>query len=86
MEHVIGGKFKLGKKIGSGSFGELYLGTCLAGFLIENLSRFSAGSDAPPFRLAGRSAFVSDVVGCFWLQASTYRAARRWLSSWYVTI
>lgn len=26
MEHVIGGKFKVGRKIGSGSFGELYLG------------------------------------------------------------
>ncbi|KAL5702326.1 non-specific serine/threonine protein kinase [Ranunculus cassubicifolius] len=26
MEHVIGGKFKMGRKIGSGSFGELYLG------------------------------------------------------------
>ena len=39
MEHVIGGKFKLGKKIGSGSFGELYLGTRLAGFLIESLTR-----------------------------------------------
>ncbi|KAA8543385.1 hypothetical protein F0562_021120 [Nyssa sinensis] len=26
MDHVIGGKFKLGRKIGSGSFGELYQG------------------------------------------------------------
>ncbi|XP_009621857.1 casein kinase 1-like protein 11 [Nicotiana tomentosiformis] len=26
MDHVVGGKFKLGRRIGSGSFGELYLG------------------------------------------------------------
>lgn len=26
MDHVVGGKFKLGRKIGSGSFGELYFG------------------------------------------------------------
>ena len=26
IEHMVGGKFKLGRKIGSGSFGELYIG------------------------------------------------------------
>lgn len=26
MERVVGGKFKIGRKIGSGSFGEIYIG------------------------------------------------------------
>ena len=30
MDHIVGGKFKLGKKIGSGSFGELFLGQLAA--------------------------------------------------------
>ncbi|CAN1292257.1 Casein kinase 1-like protein 10 [Linum perenne] len=34
VDHVVGGKFKLGRKIGSGSFGELYLGTVDFCFLI----------------------------------------------------
>ena len=29
MEPRVGGKFRLGRKIGSGSFGEIYLGLCL---------------------------------------------------------
>jgi hypothetical protein len=34
MDLVIGGKFKLGRKIGSGSFGELYLGMCTLSIIV----------------------------------------------------
>ena len=40
---------------------------------------------AVSFWLALLGLFLTRSVGS-WLQASTYRAARRWLSSWYVTI
>jgi hypothetical protein len=26
MDHIVGGKFKVGRKIGGGSFGEIFLG------------------------------------------------------------
>lgn len=61
MEHVIGGKFKLGRKIGSGSFGELYLGTFLVGF--SDLSSIAARCEAPfVFLLLTVYAVCDDVV------------------------
>ena len=34
MEHIVGGKFKPGRKIGSESFGELYLGITIMAFFM----------------------------------------------------
>jgi hypothetical protein len=44
MDHVVGGKFNLGKKIGSGSFGELYLGEFLSAYPLSA----SAENVSPP--------------------------------------
>lgn len=45
MERIIGGKYKLGRKIGSGSFGEIFLGLCHShlysfGFKIDSYLTF----------------------------------------------
>ena len=45
MERIIGGKYKLGRKIGRGSFGEIFLGLCHShlysfGFKIDSYLNF----------------------------------------------
>ena len=66
MEHVIGGKYKLGRKIGSGSFGELYLGIFCV-FYLQN------GCD-----LLTRNPFLFFLVWLFLAQVLIYRTERKW--------
>lgn len=40
MESRVGNKFRLGRKIGSGSFGEIYLGSSLFLYFLKSLSEF----------------------------------------------
>lgn len=40
MDRVVGGKYKLGRKLGSGSFGELFLGIQFSFFVTYNVLLF----------------------------------------------
>jgi hypothetical protein len=80
------GSLSLGRRSGADLSGSSISVRALPGSWL-NILRVSAGSYAPLFCVARRSAFVADaLIFYFWLQASTYRAARRWLSSWYEII
>lgn len=72
MEHVIGGKFKLGRKIGSGSFGELYLGNCFC--------YHSCGFCC----CCCHFVFFTTLCSLFWWQVSMCNLGRKWQLSWYV--
>ena len=45
MELRVGGKFRLGRKIGSGSFGDIYIGTNVPGWS-EGLEGLVGGEDS----------------------------------------
>lgn len=47
MERVVGGKFKLGRKIGSGSFGEIFLATHIDTFEIGAVKMESSKTKHP---------------------------------------
>jgi hypothetical protein len=66
MEHVIGGKYKLGRKIGSGSFGELYLGT------------FYVFYDAKWLRSVNQESIFILFSLAFLVQVLIYRMERKW--------
>jgi len=43
MARILGGKYKIGEKIGSGSFGEIYIGRKLFVITYFCLNRFFSG-------------------------------------------
>lgn len=75
MDHVIGGKFKLGRKIGSGSFGELYLGMLPFDFLRHVV-----------YKLGGKKFDYFGVLmaGFLIVQGLMCKLERKWLSNWYL--
>jgi len=71
MEIKVGGKYKLGKKIGSGSFGEIYTGTVHA-LLISNIGVSAEDGTEVAIKLVSmpdylicRNQFVQDIHSCF---------------------
>lgn len=73
MERVIGGKFKLGKKIGSGSFGELYLGVLYSRIFVHHFcSLCYVLAHAPVILFLSYFVFVVDLI-----QVLTYKVERK---------
>lgn len=56
MDRIVGGKYKLGRKIGSGSFGEIFLGERIGA---------SVPLPSPPIRLIDRFLLFSSVMFLF---------------------
>ena len=54
LELRVGGKYRLGKKIGSGSFGDIYLG-----------HNVSSGEDVAIKLVRTRKAFAISALSCF---------------------
>ena len=97
LELRVGNKYRLGRKIGSGSFGDIYLGTSaeriprLGTLRVLGRCVLRAGGNSPslpPAPLADPHSRTVDSPTSFlplpFLQARTFRPARKLASSWCV--